>query len=69
MGFSISFVCYWLSNLARIRTSPQLEQYYLDSFDKAWGGQFLLNNKDYLDVRWSYRSPKMGKLLECLVGM
>jgi hypothetical protein len=55
----------WNRTLAIIRTFPQLEHNCLHSFDKTWGGQFILYNRDYLDVRWSYRLPK----LQCPVGM
>ncbi len=47
----------------------QLEHNYLNSFYKTWGEQFLFYNKDYIDVRWSYCLPKMGKFFQCLVGM
>lgn len=53
----------WNRTSTRIRTFPKSKHDCLNSFDKAWGRQFLLYNRDYLDVRWSCCLPKMGKFL------
>jgi hypothetical protein len=59
----------WSRTLAKICTFLNWNMTILIYLIESWGGQFLFYNRDYLDVRWSYCLPKMGKFLQCLVGM
>lgn len=59
----------WNRTLVRIHTSLQLKHDYLSSFDKTWGGHFLLYGRDYFMLSGHTHLPKMGKFLECPIGM
>jgi hypothetical protein len=59
----------WNRTLVRIHTSLQLKHDYLSSFDKTWGRHFLLYGRDYFMLSGHTHLLKMGKFLECLIGM